>query len=80
MSIIVNNNLPLSEKNENVTVYDRERKVSVVEVNDELLGLSKMISFQDEEEGKDSDHDYNFVPTVSCDNYEYVNVYGHNQM
>lgn len=84
MSIIVNNNLSLAEKDDHVRVYDREHRVSVTEETSDIhgLGLSKVISYHGDEDDEVEEHgdNYNFVPSVSCDNYDYVNVYGHNQM
>ncbi|KAG0674891.1 hypothetical protein C6P40_004478 [Pichia californica] len=90
MSIVVNNNVSLADKEEHVKVFDREHRVSVVEENCELpgLGLSKVISYKgddEDEEQTEGEHDYYnnnyvFIPSVSCDNYDSVNVYGHNQM
>lgn len=83
MSIVINNNASLSQKEDHLTIIDRERRVSVVEEHAEIAGLgaalTKTISYQDDDEEFD-EPDYNFIPTVSCDNYDYVNVYGHNQM
>lgn len=83
MSIVINNNASLLNKEDHLTIIDRERKVSITEEHAEIAGLgaalTKTISYQDEEE-EHEEPNYNFIPTVSCDNYEYVNVYGHNQM
>lgn len=95
MSIIVNNNLSLADKEANVIVFDREHRVSIVEENCQLPGLTltKFISYKDEEAGEgnneneeekneneDFNYNYSFIPSVSCDNYDSVNVYGHSQM
>ncbi|ODQ47735.1 hypothetical protein PICMEDRAFT_15645 [Pichia membranifaciens NRRL Y-2026] len=87
MSIIVNNNLSLAEKDDHVKVYDREHRVSVTEATADVhgLGLSKVISYIDDDDKSDDDeyydgNNYSFIPTVSCDNYDSVHVYGHNQM
>lgn len=95
MSIIVNNNLSLADKEANVIVFDREHRISIVEENCQLPGLTltKFISYKDDEDEEEGNHNrneeeteedyesnYNFIPTVSCDNYDSVNVYGHNQM
>lgn len=91
MSIIINNNVSLADKESHVMINDREHRVSVVEENCDLpgLGLSKVISYKDddeaatedaEEEEEEYSTDYTFIPSVSCDNYESVHVYGHNQL
>lgn len=79
MSIVVNNNISLAEKEEGVKVFDRESKITIQEVN-ELVGLSKTISYQDDDDEKEDEYNYGFVPSVSTDNYDSINVYGHNHM
>lgn len=87
MSIILNNNASILEKENHLTIHDRERRVSVVETTENIEGvgatLTKVISFNDdanqgENEEEEDNYYTTFVPTVSCDSYDSVNVYGHN--
>lgn len=87
MSIILNNNASILDKENHLTIHDRERRVSVVETTENIEGvgatLTKVISFNEDaapSEAEEEDDNYytTFVPTVCCDNYDSVNVYGHN--
>jgi hypothetical protein len=84
MSIVINNNASIADKEEHVFISDNERRVSIIEETSDIAGLgaslTKIISYKEDEENHDAEYNYNFIPTVSCDNYDYVNVYGHNQM
>ena len=82
MSIVVNQNVSLSEREAHIQIHDRERKVSVTEESADFAGLSalqKSISYDDHsdhEEDHEDEYAY-FVPIVCCDNHQDVNVYGH---
>lgn len=81
MSVIVNNNASIANKEDHITVYDRERRISITEETSDIAGLtllSKTISFEDDY-NDDEDNEYTtcFVPTVSCDDHQDISVYGH---
>ena len=85
MSIIINNNASILDKEQHLNIYDRERRISVVEQMENIEGigesLSKVISYEADESENDEESNYTtFVPIVSTDNYDSVCVHGHNQI
>ncbi|KGK38248.1 hypothetical protein JL09_g2613 [Pichia kudriavzevii] len=79
MSIIINNNASILDKEQHLNIYDRERRISVVEQMENIEGigesLSKVISYEADESENDEESNYTtFVPIVSTDNYDSVNT------